>query len=126
MIGDVLKDIEFQILNRFSFIYRTDKNDDWPSYCYILGWLFTWVCILLGMGMVAMYGIQFGNEKTYAWVTAMFVNFFWNVFVESPKGTSAKYYSNIPNSSWVIIRNQIFDRSKHQIMAKYISENLHS
>merc|ERR1719391_511887 len=35
------------------------------------------------MGMVAMYGIQFGNEKAYAWITAMVVNFFWNVFVES-------------------------------------------
>ena len=27
---------------------------------------------------------QFGNEKTYAWFSALLVNFFWNVFVESP------------------------------------------
>ena len=36
------------------------------------------------MGMVAMYGLQFGNEKTYGWFTAITINFFWNVFVESP------------------------------------------
>ena len=35
------------------------------------------------MGMVALYGLSMGNNKTYQWVTAMVVNFFWNIFVES-------------------------------------------
>ena len=38
---------------------------------------------VLGMGMVALYGLSMGNNKTYQWVTAMVVNFFWNIFVES-------------------------------------------
>ena len=33
--------------------------------------------------MVCMYGLSFGNNKTYQWVTAMVVNFFWNIFIES-------------------------------------------
>ena len=27
---------------------------------------------------------SFGNEKAWAWTTAILVQFFWNVFVESP------------------------------------------
>ena len=36
------------------------------------------------MGLVALYGISFGNRRTYQWLTAMMVNFFWNLFVEQP------------------------------------------
>jgi len=60
------------------------NQGDWPSYCYFIAWIFTVLFILGGMGMVAMYGLQFGNEKTYGWFTAITINFFWNVFVESP------------------------------------------
>ena len=36
------------------------------------------------MGLVALYGISFGHRRTYQWLTAMMVNFFWNLFVEQP------------------------------------------
>ena len=66
------------------YFYFRKKTGDWPSYCYFIAWILTLLFILGGMGMVAMYGLQFGNEKTYGWFTAITINFFWNVFVESP------------------------------------------
>ena len=48
------------------------------------------------MGLVGAYGISFGNLKTYQWITAMFVNFFWNIFIESVIKVS---YSNTLNDS---------------------------
>ena len=33
--------------------------------------------------MEGIYGVSFGNNKCYQWVTAMVVNFFWQLFFES-------------------------------------------
>ena len=60
-----------------------DIPKGWPGYCYFIGWTVVVLCILGGMGMVALYGISFGNNKCYQWVTAMVVNFFWQLFFES-------------------------------------------
>ena len=61
-----------------------DKPEGWPSWCYFAGWALTVLSITVGMGLVAAYGISFGNRRTYQWLTAMMVNFFWNLFVEQP------------------------------------------
>ena len=59
------------------------KPSGLPAYCYFIAWILTILFIIGGMGMVAAYGISFGNLKTYQWVTAMTVNFFWQIFIES-------------------------------------------
>ena len=59
------------------------KPSGLPGFCYFIGWILTILFIIGGMGMVAAYGISFGNRKTYQWVTAMTVNFFWQIFIES-------------------------------------------
>ena len=59
------------------------KPSGLPGYCYFIAWIITVLFIIGGMGMVAAYGISFGNLKTYQWVTAMTVNFFWQIFIES-------------------------------------------
>ena len=41
------------------------------------------------MGLVALYGISFGNRRTYQWLTAMMVNLFVNKHIAS----SAKFHS---------------------------------
>ena len=35
------------------------------------------------MGLVALYGISFGNRRTYQWLTAMMVNLFVNKHIVS-------------------------------------------
>jgi len=66
---------------------RTPNTKDipkgWPGYCYSLGWLMVVLCIVGGMGIVALYGISFGNNKCFQWVSTMVVNFFWQLFLES-------------------------------------------
>ena len=42
-----------------------------------------------GMGLVALYGISFGNRRTYQWLTAMMVNLFVNKHIVS----STKFHS---------------------------------
>ena len=83
-----------------SFQRETAKNERWevnyfitsvilcrsrglPGYCYFIAWILTFILIFGGVALVAAYGISFGNLKTYQWVTAMVVNFFWNIFIES-------------------------------------------
>ena len=41
------------------------------------------------MGLVALYGISFGNRRTYQWLTAMMVNLFVNKHIIS----STKFHS---------------------------------
>ena len=60
-----------------------DIPKGWPSYCYFIGWLVVILCILGGMAMVGLFGVSFGNNTCYQWVTAMVVNFFWQMFFES-------------------------------------------
>ena len=40
------------------------------------------------MGLVAMYGMQFSNMKTYQFVTSMVINFFYTIIIEEPMKAS--------------------------------------
>ena len=60
-----------------------DIPKGWPGYAYFIGWIVVLLCIVGGMGIVALYGLSFGNNKCYQWVTAMVVNFFYQLFFES-------------------------------------------
>ena len=55
------------------------------------------IFILTGMALVTAYGISFGNRKTYQWLTAITVNFFWQIFVESVIKVKEKNQSRSKN-----------------------------
>ena len=51
---------------------------------YFIGWVVTVITLLYSMGLVAMYGIQFSNMKTYQFITSMVINFFYTIIIEEP------------------------------------------
>ena len=58
----------------------------WPGYAFFIGWLLCLLTLFGSVGVVAVMAMQFSNMKTYQWVTAIVVNFFFTIlFVEPVK-----------------------------------------
>ena len=58
----------------------------WPGYAFFIGWLLCLLTLFGSVGVVALMAMQFSNMKTYQWVTAIVVNFFFTIlFVEPVK-----------------------------------------
>ena len=71
----------------------------WPGYLYFvgkkkyflicpelcsLGWALCLTTWLGSMALVALYGLQFSKMKTYQWLTALVVNFFFTILIVEP------------------------------------------
>ena len=58
----------------------------WPGYLYFVGWVLCLTTFLGSMALVTVWGMNFSNMKTYQWITAVVVNFFFTIlFVEPVK-----------------------------------------
>ena len=68
----------------FCKVFISRRNKGWPGFCLILAWLLTLGCIGGGGFLVFSYGIMFGNDRTYQWVTSMLVSFFSSLIITQP------------------------------------------
>ena len=48
------------------------------------GWALCLTTWLGSMALVALYGMQFSKMKTYQWLTALVVNFFFTILIVEP------------------------------------------
>lgn len=55
-----------------------------PWWCVIFGWFFVLASIGVSIFFLWAYGIQFGNEKTSRWLTALVISFFSSVLLTQP------------------------------------------
>ena len=60
------------------------NNRGWPSFVRAIGWLLCLACIGGGGFLVLSYGLTFGNDLTYQWVTSMIVAFFSSMIITQP------------------------------------------
>ena len=55
-----------------------------PFYCAYIGWTLSIFCIAVSVFLVWAYGITFGNEVIYKWLTAFFISFIISFLVFEP------------------------------------------
>ena len=56
----------------------------WPAIVIIIAWLLSFLCILGGTFFIVALGLNFGNDITYQWVTAMVSAIFASLLVTQP------------------------------------------
>ena len=56
----------------------------WPAIVIIIAWLLSFLCILGGTFFIVALGLNFGNDKTYQWVTAMVSAIFASLLITQP------------------------------------------
>ena len=71
------------VFNWFQYLFFR-RNAGWPAFCNIIAWILCMVCILGGAFLVLSYGLTFGNDKTYQWMTSMIVSFFASLLLTQP------------------------------------------
>ena len=63
-----------------------DEEDKFslPYYFAYFGWLLCFLCIFGSVLFLWAYGITFGNDKTYKWLTSLIVSFLTNFIIFEP------------------------------------------
>ena len=62
----------------------SNKKTPWPAIVVLIAWFLSLICIAGGSFFVFALGINFGNEKTYQWVTAMVSSVFASLLITQP------------------------------------------
>lgn len=84
--GEIREETEFDMRN----------NLGWPPFVRAIGWILCLACIGGGAFLVVSYGLSFGNDLTYQWVTSMLVSFFSSMIITQPIKVNYNYfYPNI-------------------------------
>ena len=60
------------------------KNFTLPPICNIIAWVLCFICILGGAFLTFSYGLHFGNDKTYQWLSSLLVAIFINMLIIDP------------------------------------------
>ena len=55
-----------------------------PFWCSYIGWILTIMCILVSVFFLWAFGIIFGNDVVYKWLTAFLISFFTSFFIFEP------------------------------------------
>jgi hypothetical protein len=55
-----------------------------PWYCLLVGWALCILSIAISLFFLWAYAIQFGNNKTYEWLTSLIVSFFSGLILLQP------------------------------------------
>ena len=55
-----------------------------PFWCSYIGWILTIVCIFVSVFFLLAFGIIFGNDVVYKWLTAFLISFFTSFFIFEP------------------------------------------
>ena len=55
-----------------------------PFFCSYIGWVISLVCILVSVFFLWVFGIIFGNDVVYKWLTAFLISFFTSFFIFEP------------------------------------------
>ena len=73
----------------------SNKNKSpWPAIVIIIAWLLSFLCILGGTFFIFALGLNFGNDKTYQWVTAMVSAIFASLLITQPLLVTKYYFLN--------------------------------
>ena len=71
-----------------------ENKSPWPAIVIIIAWLLSFLCILGGTFFIVALGLNFGNDKTYQWVTAMVSAIFASLLITQPLLVTTYYFLN--------------------------------
>ena len=80
--------ISSNTVRSFNEVLESDKFS-LPSYCVYIGWLLCFLCSGGSIFFLWAYGITFGNDTTFKWLTSLIFSFFTNFCVFEPLKVSA-------------------------------------
>ena len=55
-----------------------------PRYCVIVGWMLCLSTMAISILFLVSFGIMFGNDLTYQWLTSLLISFFGGILVIEP------------------------------------------
>ena len=100
------------------------RNRGWPAFCRILGWFLCLACIGGGAFLVVSYGLTFGNDRTYQWMTSMIVSFFASLIITQPIKVFTWKIFNLKNFQLKSLYVKLYSfATQFQLTRKENSEN---
>ena len=59
-------------------------NNLLPRFCVFIGWALCISIIFVSIFFLWSYGVMFGNDKTYQWLSSLLVSFFGGILIVEP------------------------------------------
>ena len=53
-------------------------------YCVIVGWMLCLSTMAISILFLVSFGIMFGNDLTYQWLTSLLISFFGGILIIEP------------------------------------------
>ena len=72
--------------------HSNSMDKPWPTIVVLIAWLLSFLCIAGGTFFIFALGINFGNDKTYQWLTAMITSSITSLLITQPLQVSFKKY----------------------------------
>ena len=66
-----------------------------PFFCAYIGWFLTFFCIAVSIFFLWAYGITFGNDILYKWLTSFVISFFTSFLIFEPMKVCETLYISI-------------------------------
>ena len=61
-----------------------NKRFTLPFFCKYVGWFLVIITVMICSILLWVYGVSFGNDKVYKWLTAFLLSFFTSFFIFEP------------------------------------------